>query len=917
MTDLPRNGDRHRELLDSQELRLILEQAYLLVDEGHAVDWKELSKGDPELAEMARSLLDEGSRAADFLTGIAAPATGPEARHELLGDYELLRLIGVGGMSRVYEARQRSLSRRVALKVLKAEHAAEERCRARFKREAEVTAALVHPGIVPIHEVGEVDGRAYIAMPLLEGQNLSEIERPLPPEEVARLGVALAEALHHAHVAGVIHRDVKPANVMIVDGQPVLLDFGLAWALGRVDLTDSDMAPGTLVYMSPEQLDGQSGLDPRSDLFSLGGTLWELLSGEAPFMAPSPGEVVRRIGHDDPAPLGLPRRHRDLETILLRALDKDRDRRFTTAANMAADLRRYLAGQPISSRRISVVGRIGLRAARNPRATAALLVALIAVSLLIGSLLWTRLDQDRRRTTARERARTALGEGRLLATLDLGSPFADDPEIAGLLARARGRLRAEDIEDLVIDFGNLYEAGHLRDLLDGDDLDVEGNLEVLAAAAHMLDDREREEELVSRLEARPASRRSARAFRLLLEGGLADENRGGAAVSLPEPSAGLSGPSIAREHCFTALAMTLADVALDDRRQELERALERDPGLFAARHLAGRVAFQRGEHEAALAYYRGLDRPDRRPAFVARAIAQCQIALGRHDEALALVESEARSRDPNVLRLELDLAARGVGSRSFADLLAEARGRWPDQGHFDLVAAVRSLNDGDLDHARASATIALDKRLSRHGRAEARFVLIQAELMVLGLATRLGNLPVGDEHQTRVVALRDELLELLGDLPEGDPRGLEARLLEFRLRVLLGDLAGAERDLDQLADRHVDDLGIILFQARMLDARLMASLGPENRLAAELRDRHASAVALVTRRLAPLIDAAGDERAAQRRQGFLLLSRLQFLVEDWAAFDALQERFSALRSGLEGAEARALTAMVNRAAKLR
>jgi eukaryotic-like serine/threonine-protein kinase len=274
-----------------------------------------------------------------------------------LGPYEIVAAIGEGGMGEVYKARDERLARDVAIKLVAAHSTDSTRARDRFKREAQAVAALQHPNICTIYDVGETaDGRAFIVMELLQGETLQQRvgHGPLDLRAILEIGAALADALQAAHAAGIVHRDIKPANVLLTSRGPKILDFGVAKSDPRVPpggattaeletralLTDAGMTVGTLAYMSPEQLRGEE-VDARTDLFSFGLVLYEMAIGR-PAFAGSGAVAAAAILHQQPAPLRTmrPDLPEGFEQIVLKALEKDRQLRYQSAADVRADLQR-------------------------------------------------------------------------------------------------------------------------------------------------------------------------------------------------------------------------------------------------------------------------------------------------------------------------------------------------------------------------------------------------------------------------------------------------------------------------------------------------------------------------------------------------------------------------------------------------
>ncbi|HJV03846.1 MAG TPA: protein kinase [Actinomycetota bacterium] len=271
--------------------------------------------------------------------------------------YELLRSLGGGGMSEVYLARDRLLGREVAVKVIRPELATDEKSVARFRREARAAAALSHPGIVAIHDVGVHAGAPFIVMERVEGRTLTEILREdgrVSPDRVAEIGAEVARALSAAHAAGIIHRDVKPGNVMITpSGRAKVLDFGIAHATRWTPLTEARVVHGTAEYMAPEQIRGE-GADPRSDQYALGAVLYELLAGQPPFHDETPLAIAYHHLEDTPPPIqsSRPDVPPGLAAVIARAMAKDRGHRYRSAEEMALDLERVREGKPASTVRM-------------------------------------------------------------------------------------------------------------------------------------------------------------------------------------------------------------------------------------------------------------------------------------------------------------------------------------------------------------------------------------------------------------------------------------------------------------------------------------------------------------------------------------------------------------------------------------
>jgi serine/threonine protein kinase len=305
------------------------------------------------------------------------------------GRYTLIRELGQGGAGRVYLARDPELGREIAIKILDGGVAAQPE---RFRREMGILAALRHPNIVAIYDAGTEDGRPYYAMEYAGGRSLAEAKLPLA-EAVAILE-QVALACHAAHEKGIVHRDLKPANVLLAD-RPLVADFGIA-KVQNAELTETGMTLGTPSYMSPEQAAGTE-VDARSDIFSLGTMLYEMMTGRKPFLGTNVFDIAAQVARHDPTPpreidAKLPR---DLEIVALKAMAKRPERRYPTALAFAQDLRAWREGRPIAARPPSMRESIAARIRRRPRlaAAAAILAALLVVALVFGSSGW----RERRR----------------------------------------------------------------------------------------------------------------------------------------------------------------------------------------------------------------------------------------------------------------------------------------------------------------------------------------------------------------------------------------------------------------------------------------------------------------------------------------------------------------------------------------
>jgi hypothetical protein len=376
--------------------------AYLqAVEAGRPPDREELLRLHPDLAdELAAFFANEAHPALPPLRAapVAEPPTGPPAAagetvvegRPVAPGYEVLEELTRGGMGVVYRAWDQRLNRVVALKmILAGAHASAEEL-ARFLAEAEAVARLQHPHIVQIFETGRHGGLPYFTLEFVGGGSLADKLRagPLPPREAARLVKRVAHGMDSAHQQGIVHRDLKPANVLLTeDGTPKVTDFGLA---RRVEagggLTATGAVVGTPSYMAPEQAQGKSkAATAAADVYALGAILYECLTGRPPFQAPTPLETLARVVAEEPmAPRRLqPKVPRDLETICLKCLEKEPQKRYASAGDLAEDLRRFQAGEPIRARRVGVLERAAKWVKRRPAAVLAVVSAVLSVVLVV------------------------------------------------------------------------------------------------------------------------------------------------------------------------------------------------------------------------------------------------------------------------------------------------------------------------------------------------------------------------------------------------------------------------------------------------------------------------------------------------------------------------------------------------------
>ncbi len=324
---------------------------------GRRVSPEELCPDDPALAAELRQRIARREQLQGIFEmptlGASETAASLPPLPQVAG-YDILEVLGRGGMGVVYKARQQGLNRVVALKMILAGASASPQDLSRFRAEAEAVAQLAHPNIVQIYEIGEQGGCPFLALEYVGGGSLAQHldGTPVAPQQTAETLLALARAVHHAHGRGIVHRDLKPANVLLhADGTPKIADFGLA---KRADSNQAHTLTGTILgspsYMAPEQAAGASDrIGPATDVYALGVILYEMLTGRPPFKGATLLETIEQVREHDPVPprFLLPKTPRDLETICLKCLEKSPQRRYASAAELAGDLKAFLDGEPI------------------------------------------------------------------------------------------------------------------------------------------------------------------------------------------------------------------------------------------------------------------------------------------------------------------------------------------------------------------------------------------------------------------------------------------------------------------------------------------------------------------------------------------------------------------------------------------
>jgi tetratricopeptide (TPR) repeat protein len=704
------------------------------------------------------------------------------ARPARLGDFRILDELGRGSMGVVYEAQQISLNRRVALKVLPPGLGFETEAIERFRREARAAARLQHPNIVPVYSVGQHEGSHFFAMEFIDGISLREaiaqgrfpqedrdprkqagrawwrLLRPFSTrrghgcfEMAARLMAGVADALEHAHSRGVFHRDVKPANLLLCPEQRLrLTDFGVARVLEDPAMTHGGAFIGTPAYMAPERILGASSrIDGRADIFSAGAVLYELLTGRRAFEGDRREAVVQQILTQDPvAPSRIVRRMpADLETICLKALEKDPNRRYQRAADLAADLRAFLGHETVSARRAGPLRRTGKFIRRHPSRTVA--AAAVCVVALLGAFAWRGWELQKH-----ESARRALTQARLAharGEYGAASTFADEalagaPELAeARVAKARAALMLHDAAvarmqaDALLGRDPHDWRGHLILVM----LERRRGQEAIwgneAIAKHLAIVAQKAPETADAFYLRALAARSDAAAIELLDRTLALDPahadalleralRHAASVNFDGCLQDCERLIVARPrspegHILKGRVFleSLKDVSAAAR--EAERALAIDPGSAQAYALRGSVRETMRRFDEALADYRKAIALQPQDSRILAKLVRGLRRSGRSEEALTTVR-DAVAQAPQDLALywswyraavaAKDLADVGVIADRLVDLVPRARSDG-ERAKILMTAAHMAWKHGQNDRAFDLATRAIDLDPLRYG----------------------------------------------------------------------------------------------------------------------------------------------------------------------------------------------------------
>lgn len=694
---------------ERDRLEGILASVYEAEAAGRSPDLDALCGGDAALRREVEAALaldeDIDSAFGSLRSTLRADAPGAN-----VGRFRIEATLGEGGTGRVFRAVDPDRGGHVALKV---QRVPDQITRLRLQREAEITAAIDHPNIVRVHEVGEADGLAWIAMELFEGTTFGDWAAQRPPREIARAAAAVARALHAAHAQGVVHRDVKPSNILMRGDAPCVADFGLAKTLDAERLTREGIALGTMPYMAPEQLTGDRALmDARTDVYGLGAALYDVVAGQPPFAGDSGDQLLRDILARDPKPLPLVAALRDLDTVVAKALAKEPGHRYATAEEMARDLERFGRGDPVVARRRGLASRGWRQVRRHPRLALAF-TSLVALSAGTAA----SAVQQARRTHAQIRANlstvtSGLAQRRLAdarARLDeLRALAPDHTELPRLERELEARQAVERVLDAI------HGASALSSLrvesLERDLLTTEAPRrwphEVAIARillALRTGDRARTETLLTEITRAPTQalpRATALAQAIVDDGDLA-------AILEAVPSGGVD------DRVATATMLRLVDAPVALRENEVWIARWEAPQHFRIGFEAAHLADHRGNYAEAVEIWQALRGVGYRTDVVDRNLARALTLAEQPERADAVIHSlleDARPRNASDAAVWIEVALRNR--------------RWDEARHRLERSAHLADPHGDMQFVHALLQVsAWEQQLPGHSEAQTMAVL--------------------------------------------------------------------------------------------------------------------------------------------------------------------------------------------------
>ncbi|QDT07594.1 Serine/threonine-protein kinase PrkC [Rubripirellula lacrimiformis] len=729
-----------RGLTEDQQTRLteLLDQYLIGLENGDRLDAAQLTQANPDLADAFNAYLEKLDALYGVAVGFQDPASNdvPDVGGQTtLGDFTLHREIGRGGMGVVYEASQKSLDRRVAIKLLPLASLLDARQIARFKNEAHAAGLLQHPNIVPVYSVGSQRGVHYYAMQFVDGESMDawiqhRADDPPPAtkgssqsgsskqgdwHQVIRWSIDVAGALQVAHESGVVHRDIKPSNLMLDrDGKIWVTDFGLARCQSDVSLTRSGDVIGTMRYMSPEQARGQSALiDGRSDVYSLAATLYEMLTLRHAYDGDDAPTILKNIDQQEVVSLCAirPDLPRDLETVVAKAMAKNRESRYETAEDFAADLTRVLAGEPTIARPPTVVDRISRFASKHRHAVLSM-AAIVTISVVGLVIVNTKLAVAKR-FSDEYAARAIRGETRARDAVDrLGSQMA---ELLSDIPAAESVRRQLLIETL--DYYEQFAAevdGHPKMRSDlAITLAKIGALQSeLGESDKAIDSLTRSESIYAELAGLPSATDAQRldwstsqnnlAQALVRTGKLEDAARSFArAIATQRDVAERSTDQAGKRNAHVAIATTLNNLGLllsqSGADDEAEQAYLESIGLLTANPFAANLPTQ--QQLAAVQANLGGLLTTKSPH---RAVQYAQQALGGQLDALQSDRGNAKLATQTIVTLNTLGAAQSAANQGAAAIETFQRSieigkqllaRWPDQPTYrrDLVLSYNHL----------------------------------------------------------------------------------------------------------------------------------------------------------------------------------------------------------------------------------